>query len=343
MRFIGSKIQLLENIKQVIDENVQSAEVFCDLFSGTSCVARYFKQWYTVYSNDVLYFSYVLQKGTIENNGYMEFKGLKDIIGEKTPIEFLNDIELDKMEELSQLKRFCQNTYAPTGGRMYITDENALKIDYARIMVESWKTQGYINENEYFYLVASIVEGVPYVSNISGTYGAYHKTWDKRAHKNFELIDLEITSNNKDNRCFNIDGVELLKEISGDVLYLDPPYNARQYLPNYHVLETVAKYDYPEVKGVTGQRPYENQKSKFCSKKYAMEEFEKAITNANFKHIILSYSTDGLMNVEDIEFIMKKHGIESSFKLYEIPYRRFKSRDLNKEDKLKELLFYIQK
>ena len=62
MRFIGSKTLLLENIKSVIDENAPNAKSFCDVFSGTSVVARYFKQWYEVYSNDLLYFSYVLQK-----------------------------------------------------------------------------------------------------------------------------------------------------------------------------------------------------------------------------------------------------------------------------------------
>lgn len=343
MRFIGSKILLLDNIKQVIDENAPTATSFCDLFSGTACVARYFKQWYEVYSNDLLFFSYVLQKSTIENDSIPPFLGVKSITNGINPIEYLNALTLEEMEHLESEKRFFLNTYAPKGNRMYITDENAFRIDYARNTVENWMETEVITENEYYYLIAAIVEGIPFVSNISGTYGAYHKIWDSRSHKKFKLITLGVITNNKDNKCFNEDGVELLNKISGDILYLDPPYNARQYLPNYHVLETAAKYDFPEVRGVTGQRPYEAQKSNFCSKKLVIGEFTKLMENAKFKHIILSYSTDGLMSVDEIESIMKQYGKEDTYKAYEIPYRRYKSRDLTKQDKLKEFLFYVEK
>ncbi|MBE6083572.1 MAG: adenine methyltransferase [Tissierellaceae bacterium] len=343
MRFIGSKNLLLENIHQVIKEKAPTAKSFFDVFSGTACVARYFKKWYEVYSNDILYFSYVLQMGTVENDCIPSFDNLMNLTKGTNIIEYLNTRSTEDMEVLEQSKRFFQNTYAPTGGRMYITDENALRIDFARNTIEDWKTQGLITQYEYYYLVACVVEGIPFVSNISGTYGAYHKTWERRSHKVFQLVPLDVTTNNRNNRCYNEDGVALLTQISGDILYVDPPYNSRQYLPNYHVLETAAKYDYPEVRGITGQRPYEGQKSDFCSKKTVLLAFEDLMRNARFNHIILSYSSDGLMSVHDIEKVMKQQGKPSSFFIYEIPYRRYKSRELTKQDKLKEFLFYIEK
>ena len=66
---------------------------------------------------------------------------------------------------------------------MYLRSENALWIDFIRNKIEDWKENQLINENEYYYLLASLIEGVPYVSNITGTYGAYLKQWDKRAFK----------------------------------------------------------------------------------------------------------------------------------------------------------------
>ena len=126
-------------------------------------------------------------------------------------------------------------------------------------------------------------------------------------------------------------------------MYKRQPYNERQYLPNYHVLETAARYDYPEVTGVTGQRPYENQKSEFCMKKNVTDAFERLISNARFQHIILSYSTDGLMTTEDIERIMKTYGKPETFHIYEIPYRRYKSRKVKETERLKELLVYVEK
>lgn len=141
-----------------------------------------------------------------------------------------------------------------------------------------------------------------------------------------------------------MDGTTLLKEISGDILYVDPPYNERQYLPNYHVLETAAKYDFPTLRGVTGQRPYEMQKSDFCSKKTVVKAFDMLLTNAKFKHIILSCNTDGIMTLDEIETTMKKHGIPATYEVNYIPYRRFKSRSVATRNKeLKEMLIYIQK
>jgi len=343
LRFIGSKIQLLEKIKEVTDRHAPNAEIFCDIFSGSSAVARYFKQWFQIYSNDLLYFSYCLQMATIENDEYPRFEGLKKVIGMDSPLDYLNGLSDKEMEILPQELRFFQNNYSPKGGRMYITDSNALRIDFARNTIEKWKNNGFLTELEYYYLVACVIEGIPFVSNISGTYGAFHKHWDKRASKKFELFELEVTHNNKNNKCYNQDGVELLKHISGDILYIDPPYNGRQYISNYHVLETAAAYDSPELRGVTGQRPAKNQKSTFCSKATVLESFEMLIANAKFEHIVLSYNTDGIMKIGDIEIIMKKYGISDTFEINYIPHRRFKSRNATITEELKEMLVYIKK
>lgn len=344
MRFIGNKTQLLDNIKEVVDRHVSNASSFCDIFSGTASVARFFTQWYRVYSNDLLYFSYCLQRATVEMPFKPRFRGLLEAIGISNPIKFFNSMPTGEMAALPKEKRFFVNNYAPSGGRMYMTDSNALRIDYSRNTVEEWRSKGYLSEDEYYYLVACIVEGVPFISNIAGTYGAYSKVWDARTKKLFELVDLPVCENGKENQSWNEDGADLLKRISGDILYIDPPYNARQYLPNYHVLETAAKYDFPLLKGTSGMRPYDSQKSLFCSKRHALGAFDGLIENADFEHIILSYNTDGIMALEDIESAMKKHCSSSSFEVNYIPYRRYKSKsDVVKTGDLKEMIIYIRK
>lgn len=344
MRFIGCKTQLLDHIKEVIDAHAPEARSFCDIFSGTSTVARHFKQWYEVTSNDLLYFSYCLQMATVANDAVPSFEKLASARGICDPIRHFNSMPTELMESLPAEKRFFQNNYAPAGGRMYVTDSNALRIDFARNTVENWYQSGFLSDAEYYYLVAGIVEGIPFVSNIAGTYGAFNKHWDIRSNKVFEIISLPVTTNGMHNRCFNEDGVQLLTKISGDILYIDPPYNERQYLPNYHVLETAAKYDFPDLRGVTGQRGYEGQRSDFCSKSKVVSAFDALIANANFRHIILSYNTDGIMSVADIEAVMKKHGIADTFEIHYIPYKRFKSRSVTtRTDALKEMLIYIKK
>jgi adenine-specific DNA-methyltransferase len=188
-----------------------------------------------------------------------------------------------------------------------------------------------------------LVEGLPFVSNIRGTYGAFAKEWDKRSFKDYEPFRLDVISNAKNNCSYNEDGVQLLRRLSGDILYIDPPYNARQYLPNYHVLETAARYDFPTLRGVTGLREYGEQKSDFCVKGKVESAFAELLSNANYRHIIFSYNSDGLMSTARIEEIMRTYGAADTFELTEIPYRRFKSRSETELGGLKELLFYIEK
>ncbi len=123
-------------------------------------------------------------------------------------------------------------------------------------------------------------------------------------------------------KVYNEDINQVIKKIDGDVLYLDPPYNARQYCSNYHVLETIARNDKPELKGKTGLREAGEQKSKYCSKKTLENEFEDLISNAQFKYIFLSYNNEGLMSVDKIKEIMSKYG---EYRCYTKSYKRFKA------------------
>ena len=341
MRYIGSKVALLDNIELVIDENTTGKErIFCDLFSGTASVAKHFKTKYEVISNDFLYFSYVLQRATIENNRKPSFKKLK-ANGIYDPFLFLEEAPCDNIKR----DYFIYHNYAPSGNceRMYVSVKNAIRIDFIRHTIESWKRENLLTEDEYYYLLAGLIEGVPYISNITGTYGAYLKQWDKRAYKNFEMIRLEVEDNGRCNKSYNMDANKLISKIEGDILYLDPPYNSRQYASNYHLLETISKYDFPKINGVTGIRDYTNQKSAFCMKKDVLKAFEDIIEKANFENIILSYSNEGLMTFNEIESILKKYGEADSFKRYDIPYRKYKSKINKKEKILYEYLFYIKK
>ncbi|MGM9522571.1 MAG: Dam family site-specific DNA-(adenine-N6)-methyltransferase [Oscillospiraceae bacterium] len=344
MRFIGSKAALLGNIEQVINENTSGDEqIFCDIFSGTGAVARHFKPRYQIISNDFLHFSYVLQRATIENNVIPEFKKLRSI-GILDPFSFLEETRITETD-ISQGNFFITKNYSPNEScrRMYLSPANAMRIDFIRSTIESWRTSGLVNEGEYYYLLAGLIEGVPFVSNITGTYGAYLKQWDKRSYKDFEMVRLEVTDNGLENRCYNTDSNKLIKELEGDILYIDPPYNSRQYAPNYHLLETISRYDGPEITGVTGMRNYDGQKSDYCVKGRAPEALEELVSEAKFRHIILSYSTDGIMSAGQIEKILKKHTEDGSCRLYTISHRKYKSKIVSPNDNLKEYIFYARK
>jgi len=340
LRFIGSKVNLLNEIHELLNKHTYgSEETFLDIFAGSNAVSNYFKNHYTVYSNDMLYFSFVLAKANIENNNPLYFDGLKKL-GINDPIDFLQNSDLD-----NSIIGYYEENYSPSGskGRMYFSTENAKRIDFVRDTVDNWFSQNYINENEYYYLLSSLIESIPFISNITGTYGAYLKKWDKRALKSLSLKPLGVINNNRNNRSYNMNANELIKNISADILYIDPPYNKRQYAPNYHVLENIAKNDKPNLKGVTGLMDYKDLKSSYSVQKTALSSLEDLINNADATHIILSYNNEGLISEEFLLGLMKRYSINNTIDVKRIPYRKYKSKIPSKSYDLYEILIYIQK
>lgn len=343
MRFIGNKEKLLDCIYQTIPLIDSKNGVFCDFFSGTSNVGKFFKEkGFSIVSSDLLYFSYVLQKAYIENNGEPEFKKLIKKI--KTTKNGLFDTPFDLvrhyLNNLKGIKGFIYKNYTEEGTaneeftRKYFTVENGKKIDVIRTKIEEWRKEKIINENEYFVLLASLIESVPFYANISGVYAAFLKNYDPRALKQLEIKPMAFYKSDKLHYVYNKNSMELINELDVDILYLDPPYNERQYAPNYHVLETIALYDSPKIKGITGMRDYKNQKSEFCNKNTALEALEKIAKIAKYKYLILSYNSEGIMSEKDILLVLKKYG---KVKLKNIDYLRFKSNS-NGDSKHKKVI-----
>ena len=133
-----------------------------------------------------------------------------------TPFDFFNN----KVYEY-QSNFFITNHYSPRGGRQFLTEINAIKVDGIRQDLERFYLDKDLNDNEYFYLLASLLESVTKFSNTTGTYEAFLKVWDCRALKTFVLCELEFnkTVNDvKSNIVYQKDANLLIREIYGDIL-----------------------------------------------------------------------------------------------------------------------------
>ncbi len=337
MRFIGNKSNLLDFIdKSLIDAN-QNINIVADVFSGTTSVAKHFKRKNKlVFSNDILHFSYVLQRAYIQLNDKEALKSNKKIS------ELINDLN-----NLEIKKGFFYEQFAPSGSinskfnRNYLSEQNAGKIDAALDQLNIWKKDNSINENLYFFLLASIIEAIPFVSNIAGTYGAFLKNDDPRKFKEINFLFPEIISSSKKNMAFNLDSIEFLKKVKTDLVYFDPPYNSRQYAPNYHLLERIAIQDYNVPSSKTGLHDYKNEKSNWCYKSKVhsvfIENLDTAFNCSNTKYILMSYNSEGLLSKEFIIDTLQKYGI---LKLDSIKYPRF--RNAKKPDSfVEEYLFFL--
>ena len=340
MRYIGGKSLMLERINEIVSNYTHEPQSFLDIFSGSGVVASFFKKaGFRVFSNDSLYFSYVINRGTLDLNTKPKFSTLGI-----EPIKYLNNLTLESSGyNLEQC--FAYNNYSPNDNcsRMYFQPKNAIKIDIIRLKIQEWKDCGLITDDEYYYLLASLIAAIPYISNIAGVYGAYLKNWDVRTFKDLELKAPTIIKSDHNCTSYNQDANALAKNIYADIAYLDPPYNERQYLPNYHVLETIARYDYPVITGISGMRKYENLKSDFCKKNKASEALNDLIESLHSQYVIMSYNNEGIIPKEEIIKIFKEHGIQETFHFFEYEYRRYKSKKLNRTRVLKEQLFFIKK
>lgn len=309
MNYIGSKHTLSKFIKNTILKTVEediSQIVFCDLFAGTGAISKTFKPIVKqVITNDIEYYSFVLNRNYVGNHSKYDYSN------------FLNTLN-----ELEGVEGFVFQNYSEDGkaGRLYFSSENGKKIDAIRQEIEHWKTEEKINNDLYYYLLASLIESADKVANTASVYGAYLKSLKKTAQKNLELKSATFTATKNSHQVFNEDANELIKKISGNVLYLDPPYNARQYGANYHILNTIAIYDSFEPKGKTGLRTY--YKSSYCKKNEVKKSFEELIKNATFNYIFLSYNNEGLMTDNEVGTIMKKYG---KYSLATTNYQRFKA------------------
>jgi len=333
MNYIGSKHKLspfiYKTVTQICGSDL-SDKVFCDLFAGTGIVGRYFKPHLKqVIANDVEYYSYVFNRNYIGNHFEFEYQDF-----------------LDALNSLEGTKGFIFENYSEGGksGRNYFTSENGQKIDAIRIQIKKWKENSQISEDQYFFLIASLLESADKVANTASVYGAYLKHIKKSAAKPLFLVPALIINEshfvpliNQNNQVFQKDANQLIKEITGDILYLDPPYNSRQYGANYHLLNTIAKYDTFVPKGKTGLREY--YKSDWCRTGEALKSFEELIENAQFSYIFLSYNNEGIMSQNEVETVMKRFG---KYTLKTKKYQRFKAdKTENRNHKASETFEFI--
>ncbi len=350
-RYIGSKEKLANSIINIILQEVPAAKSVIDLMAGTGNMSYALrKRGFKVKASDVMTYSYHHLIVNLLVNKPPFFNGLVGIIDSLSinrddnyskVLSFLNDA--------NGIKGYFYKEFSPEGSpanaskpRMYYTSNNAQKIDAIRDIIIDWNKNGYLSEIEHSLLLHNLIIDSNDIANIAGTYGHYLSHFVQRSYS--PLILKEWTFDNDS----SITGHEvrrgyaedLASVLSGDVCYIDPPYIKRQYAANYHILETIAREDFPEAIGESGLRPWRDQYSNFCSKIKIRDSFSKIIETVQSNHIFISYSEDGLLTLDQLTDFLSKFG---TVKIHKIEYKRFKSNNSKKSPNIIEYLIYLHK
>jgi len=204
---------------------------------------------------------------------------------------------------------------------MYFSPENAGRIDAIRGTLETWRQEGRVTDDEFYILLAALLDAVPSVSNVSGTYGAYLKFWESRSQKPLTLAVPTPCIRPGTHRAFRADANEIAPVLDAGILYLDPPYNARQYASNYHLLETIALWDGAEPHGIAGLPSRPDRRSMYCTRN-AASALQEIVKTSPARHILLSYNSEGII---PHDCLMSIFNVRGKVEVFEQPYRRFRS------------------
>jgi adenine-specific DNA-methyltransferase len=237
--------------------------------------------------------------------------------------------------------------YCPGGlhGRRYFQDDHGRKIDGVLEFLREAHLSGLLDARELHLLLAALIDAADRVANISGTYGAFLKSWQHNTRGEMRIETPEVIESKLRNEAHQADANAIIRKITGDVLYIDPPYNHRQYAANYHILEILAEHHrIPDLAGYeaalygkTGLRPYEDLKSDYSIRPggrtaragNVLTALSDLILSSRARCVVVSYNLEGLLSREEIGAILARFSGTRSFNydadLVEIDHPRFRS------------------
>ncbi|MDR1975017.1 MAG: DNA adenine methylase [Bacteroidales bacterium] len=316
-RYIGSKAKLTDWIMDLIDSETKNVNTFADIFAGTASVSNQaILRYNKVIINDILHSNNIIYKGFFEAGKWNESK-LNNIITR------YNTLNPDNLEENYFSKNF--------GGKFY--EHNIAKtIGYIRQDIEDRKSK--LTEKEYSILLATLIYNIDKIANTVGHFDAYIKKPIKPQPLHLRLINAQDFDNVE---IYREDANKLAKKLKSDLVYIDPPYNSRQYCSAYHLLENLVLWKKPELKGVAMKPAIIDGKSEYCTND-ATTTFENLVNNLNTHYIVLSYNnmankgncrSNAKIKDEDIHRILSKKG---ELKVFSRPYKAFSTGKSNIEN-----------
>lgn len=354
MNYIGSKRSLLPAIRPFFEAIVQEVAQprLLDIFSGTGVVSQFGRLLgFDTVACDLQEYARVTAQALVINPKDLQFPS--NLIN-STPqkLQKRPRLGLDEAQVVYDLESICSylenlptlaehpfiSSYVENGsaGRLYLSKDNGHRVAAARDEINKLKQEGKIGDLERDLLVACLLEGIDRVANTASVYGAYLKKIKKSAEAPFCFASPRLVLGKFSGRAIRGDSNYIVRTLARegerfDLMYVDPPYNSRLYSSNYHLLETIARWDLDNFtpRGKTGLRPSEEGASNYCSRRGVRAAVLDLLSEAPTDRILFSYSSEGLLSHEELIKVMQEAGF-SSPKTTKVGYKRFRA-DLDHE------------
>mgnify|MGYP000050053749 CR=1 FL=1 len=303
IKYLGSKRTLLSTIEQVM-QSIPNNRSVIDLFSGTSRVGHHLKgAGYQVLSNDLNTYAYALATCYVQANRDAHAEAVTDI--------------LSTLEELEPLAGYFTQNFCEDA--QFFQPHNGAKVDAMREWIE---TQDWEWERKAIVLVA-LMEAADRVDSTCGIQMAFLKKWATRSFNTLELRLPNMHNGHPNRPCSAHHGDALINSalLSADTAYLDPPYNQHKYMGNYHIWESLVKWDKPEVYGVARKRvDVKERHSAFNRKRQIHDAMQTIVNNLDVQHLVVSFNNEGHISKDEMVEILSSRGqvsiVEKDFKRY---------------------------
>ena len=367
MRYIGNKTRLLPFIVCQLERLGLRPGSAHDAFAGTAAVATALKaRGWRVASSDLMTYSYVLQRAYVVARRTPRFARLRahdaDFRRATRSPSFKERVMARGNGALAEVAEylsgwlepevgFFSQSFGPLGGRMYFTEENAGRIDVVRRQLHEWSEAGLISDDAYYVLLAALIEAADRVANTAGVYAAFIKSWQPNARKRLVLVPIAPCAGTRGATAHLGDATAVARTLGRiDLLYVDPPYNSRQYAGYYHVPEVIARgwfTDRPALSGKTGLLSDASLRSAWCSPSQVGDALRALLAATGARHVLVSYNSEGLLGDRELRAILADASADGPLHRFTRGYRRYRAdsdheRRRYRGDTVRELLYYVK-